>query len=91
VDLRAQIDPNTVVRNCQTETAPRVEKKDLLEANCWAVSWVQSAASQVDWVVGFIGGTNHQSGEGICFREQLGFWALIVSDHQVEWLGGTAS
>jgi hypothetical protein len=34
--------------------------------------------------VGFIGGTIHQRGEGICFREQLGFWALIVNDHQIE-------
>jgi hypothetical protein len=71
------------VRNCQTETTPRVEKKDLLGPDCWADSRVQSAAAQVDWVVGFIGGTIHQRWEGICFKEQLGCWALIVSGHQM--------
>jgi hypothetical protein len=55
--------------------------------DCRAEPWVQSPAAQADWVVGFIGGTIHQRGESICFREQLGCWALIVSDHQVEWLG----
>jgi hypothetical protein len=62
-------------------------RKDLLGARLLGcLSRVQSAAAQADWAVGFIGGTIHQRGEGICFREQLGCWALIISDHQVEQL-----
>jgi hypothetical protein len=41
---------------------PRVGKKDLLEAQTAGLplSWVQSAAAWLEWVVGFIGGATPQ-------------------------------
>jgi hypothetical protein len=46
-----------LVRNCQTKTTPRVEKKDLLKYRLLGcLPWDEGAAAWLEWVVGFIGG-----------------------------------
>jgi hypothetical protein len=45
------------VRNCQTKTMPRVEKKDLLKYRpLGCLPQDQGAIAWLEWVVGFIGG-----------------------------------
>jgi hypothetical protein len=54
--------------------------------DCWAVSWVQNAAAQLEWVEGFIGGATLQGREGVPPREQPGCWPPFICDHQIEWV-----
>jgi hypothetical protein len=55
-----------------TKTTPPVEKEFIGSTDCWANSWVQSAAAQQEWVVGFIGEATPQGREGVSPREHPG-------------------
>jgi hypothetical protein len=47
--------------------------------DCQADTWVQSAAAQLDWVVGFIGGAIRQRREGILPKEQQGHCLSVIT------------
>jgi hypothetical protein len=77
----------TLQRDCKellNKEHATCRKEFIRSTDCWADSWVQSAAAWLERVVGFTGGVTSQGREGVLPREQPGCWFLFISDHQIE-------